>query len=252
MLGRHIGEGSAEDLRFTLGLRQRRAGQAEIRQHGSAVTIEKNVGRLDVAMKNALTMGMIESFGQPAADPANDLDKIARAEEFSIAQRGRLQGRRLGTQLIDGAQESAAIPEGSRRPFRGRQRWGQQSHDGIEICAGHVLHAHQPQVVSNRFREDANDVIVFQAGQGSRFVAAVGHDFQSHLPAQGDLLGQVDSAEGALTQDLHKLKIVQALSRVRQPRQSRKGGPLRLGHHGTEGRSDLRGRAFSGAGAVAK
>ena len=90
MLGRHIRECAAEGLRIALGLGQRRAGQAEIGEHGSAITVEKNVARLDVAMKNALAVSVVEGLGEPAADPANHLDGIARAEKFSIAQQSRL------------------------------------------------------------------------------------------------------------------------------------------------------------------
>jgi hypothetical protein len=68
-LGRHVGE-DPDDL---TGLRERRgvpgAGDAEVRQPSSPIHVDQDVGRLDIAVDDALSVDVGERPEQPASEP---------------------------------------------------------------------------------------------------------------------------------------------------------------------------------------
>lgn len=87
VFGGHVGEGAAKGLgcRF-VGTSPGRAGEVEVEEHGAAVGGDQDVGGLDVAVDDAVLVGMVEGFGQACADPG---DGVA---EGQIGQGGRRAG----------------------------------------------------------------------------------------------------------------------------------------------------------------
>src|SRR5206468_973077 len=87
MLRRHVSDGAAHAGHLRLAAIEV-LGDVEVEEHGLAIGAKKDIGRLDVAMKHAALVRMLQGLGQAGGDPRRRTD-IAEASQPG-------QGRRSG------------------------------------------------------------------------------------------------------------------------------------------------------------
>ena len=166
-------------------------GQAEVGDPYRAVVVEQQVGRLDVAVQDALGVGVGEGLGRLRA----------KAGDMAIIRRARSRGK--------------AAPKGRAvlRP--------QPGEDAVESHAGDQLHDVVGQSLVFANAEHGHDVGVMQPGGGLCLAAEAFEMFggkscpaeqhlERHAPRQGALLGLIDDAHAAPADLADDAKIAQA------------------------------------------
>ena len=151
-------------------------GQVEVGQQRSAIAVEQDVGRLDVAVEDAAAGAREPAPRPPCSDPASRLDEIAAGQTFAVAQGGRVEHGLVTAEPVHGVEDGLTVPL---RPFA----LAQFAQDVFEVGAGHELHAQQPQPASavHLFGIDGNDVLVFETGQRPRLAVVADADLEGHL-----------------------------------------------------------------------
>ena len=111
-------------------------------------------------------MGVGQRLGEARPHPAGGLEQVESAEPFAVAQGGEVEGHGVGR---SGNRRGRGSPAPPAADGQGPAR-ASVGDDPGEGRAGDVLHAHQAEVAAgvDLLGEDADDVVVLEAGEGAR------------------------------------------------------------------------------------
>ena len=188
MLRRHVGERAAEAILADLGIER----DVEVGEKRTTVLVDKDVGRLHIAVDHPLAVGVGQRLGETGADPAGNLVVVARLQKRPIFEAPEIESGRFGAQRVERFEEDLSVE-------RRRRALAEGGNQLSERDAGDELHRQESQVLRgiDRLGEDADDVTVIEAGQHAGLATLIRGRLQSHEPIEGDLPGQVYPGEAA-------------------------------------------------------
>ena len=245
--GTHVPHGSHDVTRPGQRRVRLAEGQSEVGDPQFALGIQQKVGRLDVAVDDAVLVGGVQRLGRLDAKPHRSAAvflpffRLGREEGNArggaIADLGRFGHLAVqrGLDRVDGVGGRGA-GGGPPRPTQLRQR-------PIERLAVDELHGVEMDAPLHADRIHGNDMGVVQLCRGLRFVLEAGdparvqhrregEHFQGDAPVQRDLVGLVHHAHAAPADLADEAEIAQPLfARHRRPRLRRTRGPVEPRRH---------------------
>lgn len=191
LFGRHKADGAAHAFAVSAPFRIDR--DIEVCKKGPTVRIDEDIGRLNIAVKDAAAMREFKCFGHLDAHEANRGGKTARSEPLAIANAGRIEGN--GVVRLDAYRFQDV------KPLVGAPVVGVETLDDLsQRASGHILQA-QTMFAGSGVGElcvHLNDILVFQFRQRLSFVQSSPFRYLEGNPAiQCDFMRKIYRCEGA-------------------------------------------------------
>ncbi len=109
MFRRHVGDGAAERGRVR-GVALGGERGVEVGEERPAESVQEHVGRFDVAVQDAVVVGMGQRLGHARPEPAHRLHEVAAGQVLALAQGRRVQRHRAGVDGVEHVHDRAPAP----------------------------------------------------------------------------------------------------------------------------------------------